>query len=119
MKYFAELDQNNTVLRIIVIDSAEEAKAMFGGNWVETFMNRPDKNYAGFGDIYVPTLENFMHPRKYENTILDTKTLRWRIATENRESSELPDFIQEPTTIITRTGKVFVWDKTDRKWNDA
>ena len=56
MAHFAEIDQNNTVLRVIVVDDSFEANgsewcaSTFGGTWVKTSYNgRIRKNFAGIG----------------------------------------------------------------------
>lgn len=68
MAHFAEIDENNIVLRVIVVDNekcldengeeSEEIGAFFchqllGGRWVQTsYSGRVRGKYAGVGDFY-------------------------------------------------------------------
>ena len=70
MAHFAELDENNKVLRVIVVDNSvlmdehgeeDEAKgilfchSLFGGRWLQTSYNEKFRGkYASEGDIYDP-----------------------------------------------------------------
>jgi len=76
MAYFAQL-VDDTVTEVIVVnddivDGAQFAHDLLGGLWVETFINDPDKNYAGVGYIYDPITENFISPQPYPSWTLDT-----------------------------------------------
>ena len=51
-RYFAEVDKNNVVKRVVVADSIDICSGLFGGKWIETFIDAPDKNYAGKGNSY-------------------------------------------------------------------
>ena len=75
MAHFAELDENNVVLRVIVINNAELLDAngaeqealgqafctnLLGGNWKQTSYNgNIRKNFAGVGFTYNPVLDEF------------------------------------------------------------
>ena len=89
--HFAELDENNTVLRVIVIDNSimldsnnieveamgiDYCKSLFGENtrWIQTSyhtahgvhgLNKTPlrKNYAGIGFIYDPARDAFYAPK--------------------------------------------------------
>ena len=59
MAHFAEIDENNIVLRVCVVDDAHEAdgeswcNALLGGSWKQTSYNATiRKNYAGIGYTY-------------------------------------------------------------------
>lgn len=63
-QYFAQLDDNNEVLAVHVV-SAEymaENPERYPGVWAETFIDRPDKTYAGIGYIYNNQTEDFTPP---------------------------------------------------------
>ena len=76
MSHFAELDENNVVLRVIVVNNTELLDAngveqevlgqafctnLFGGNWKQTSYNgNIRKRYAGVGFTYDPTLDEFV-----------------------------------------------------------
>lgn len=92
MAHFAELDENNIVLRVIVINNEEliidgnesEEKGiqfcvnLFGGNWKQTSYNNSfRKNYAGIGYVYDPDRDAFIGPKINDSWILDEATCRW------------------------------------------
>jgi hypothetical protein len=67
MAHFAEIDQNNIVLRVIVVSDEHEnngetwCAATFGGTWKQTsYTNKIRKNYAGIGYTYNDTLDAFI-----------------------------------------------------------
>lgn len=67
MAHFAELDENNKVLRVIVVDDAYEANGEqwchdnLGGTWKQTSYNaRIRGKYAGIGDTYDPVQDIFI-----------------------------------------------------------
>ena len=78
MAHFAELDENNVVLRVIVVNNTELLDAdgaeqealgqafctnLLGGNWKQTSYNgNMRKNFAGQGFIYDPVLDEFSPP---------------------------------------------------------
>lgn len=107
MAYFAELDQNNTVLRVIAVgnwvtidengNEHEEwgqafCRKLFGQNtiWKQTSYNtiagqhinggKPfRKNYAGIGYIYDPQRDAFISPKpEGEGWYLDEDKCIWR-----------------------------------------
>ena len=81
--YWAELDSNNTVVRVLVgkDDSVKSGKWMvdtFGGYWLETFLNGENRgNYAGIGYTYLEAEDIFMPPKPYESWLLDVETASW------------------------------------------
>lgn len=78
MAHFAELDENNIVLRVIVVANKDTSDAngvekehigqahcekLFGGRWVQTsYNNKFRKAFAGKGMAYVPEHEVFVAP---------------------------------------------------------
>ena len=94
MAHFAELDENNIVLRVVVIDNKDTADAsgvekehigaafcerLFGGTWKQTSYNSNfRKNYAGIGFTYLPPpINGFAPPRPYQSWNLDPDTCQW------------------------------------------
>jgi hypothetical protein len=95
MAHFAELDVNNTVLRVIVIsdndildstgNESELAgityiESVFGKDmrWVQTSYNNNFRmRYAGIGYTYDVAKDAFIPPQPYSKWILDDKTLDW------------------------------------------
>ena len=39
VNYFAEIDNENIVQKVIVVESAELATQLLGGTWVQTYMS--------------------------------------------------------------------------------
>lgn len=61
MAHFAEIDSNNKVLRVLVVDNAQELRGQeflavdckLGGTWVQTSYNATfGGKFAGAGDTY-------------------------------------------------------------------
>lgn len=95
MAHFAEIDENNIVIRVIVVsdkDTADESgvenesigiafcKSLFGENtkWVQTsYNNKIRGKYAGIGDTYDAAKDLFISPEPVivENVETDTETL--------------------------------------------
>jgi hypothetical protein len=96
MAYFAEIDNNNIVVRVLAVDnSLEERGADFlsndlglGGTWVQTSYNaRIRKNYAGQGFFYDKDLDAFIPPKIncHSEETLDETTCRWVCINEEHE----------------------------------
>lgn len=85
MSHFAELDENNLVLRVLVGDpelSDEDALQFivenFGGRWLQTSYNgRIRKNYAGVGWQYDEVRDAFIPPQPFESWVLNEETCHW------------------------------------------
>ena len=88
MAHFAELDEDNKVLRVIVVNNEditvdgvesetkgiEFCKKLFGQdtNWLQTSYNgNTRKKYAGVGDTYDELKDVFISPQPYESWSLD------------------------------------------------
>ena len=78
MGYFAEIDENNLVLRVITCDSLELCTKLFEGTWVETFVDVPNKPLAGIGSFYDENLDAFIPPKPYSKWILNTDLIIWQ-----------------------------------------
>jgi len=66
MNYFAQI-VNNIVTEVIAVnaevtDGAQFCHDLLGGDWVQTYMDNPDKTYAGIGYTYDPATQNFIAP---------------------------------------------------------
>ena len=105
MAHFAELDENNVVLRVVVIDNSEEAdgenfctnlfKTQAPNYWKQTSYNtlggvhynpdthQPDggvafrKNYAGAGYTYDAARDAFIAPKDRASFIFDEDKCEW------------------------------------------
>ena len=82
MSHWAEIDNNNTVLRVLVgNNSGDEGEAFMnslGGTWVKTSYNgNIRKNFAGIGYIYDSSRDAFISPACHETAVLDEETCQW------------------------------------------
>jgi len=96
MAHFAELDENNIVLRVIVVDDAHESdgenwcNSLLGGTWKQTSYNTNRgihllkggtpfrKNYAGIGAVYDSDRDAFMAQAPTEDGwVLNETTCTW------------------------------------------
>jgi len=50
-QYFAQIDETNTVINVHVVTAQfmAENPERYTGTWIETFVNLPNKTYAGVG----------------------------------------------------------------------
>jgi hypothetical protein len=94
MAHFAQLDENNTVIQVIVVHNNELmldgeenetrgivfCKSLFGEEtrWKQTSYNGTfRKNYAGFGYTYDATRDAFIPPKPYNSWTLNETTCQW------------------------------------------
>jgi hypothetical protein len=82
MSHWAEIDNNNTVLRVLVGnnygDEGEAFMNSLGGTWVKTSYNgNIRKNYAGIGYAYDSGRDAFIPPVCHEIAVLDEETCLW------------------------------------------
>lgn len=105
MSHWAEIDENNIVLRVLVGDNSEpdEGEAFMnslGGTWVKTSYNgNIRKNYAGIGFHYDSIRDAFIAPKPYESWLLDEDTCSWQAP------------IAYPTD-----GVLYQWDESITDW---
>lgn len=121
MAHFAELDSNNTVLRVLVV-SNDDIKDQNGQeqeqlgitflqgllgqdtNWIQTSYNNNFRTrYAGIGYSYNETLDAFIAPKPYDSWILNEETADW----------EAP--IPMPTD--TPEGSYYSWNEATLSWD--
>jgi hypothetical protein len=88
MSHFAEIDENNIVIRVLVGDNnaPNEGYNWFvenlGGRWVQTSYNANfRKNFAGIGFTYDSERNAFIAPQPYSSWILNEDTCRWEAPT--------------------------------------
>lgn len=86
MAHFAQIDNNNIVLQVLVIPSFQEHRGQeylandlnLGGIWKQTsYNNRIRKNYAGIGFTYDEVRDAFIPPKPGDNYILNEDTCLW------------------------------------------
>ena len=63
-QYFAQVNANNIVTDVAVVqrEYLEANPDRYPGTWVETFINLPNKTYAGIGFIYDYETKDFFPP---------------------------------------------------------
>ena len=80
MSHFAEIDENNIVLRVIVAEQDFINSGSVGDsfNWVQTSYNSNfRKRFAGPGDTWDPTQNAFIPPKLYPSWTWDAETGDW------------------------------------------
>jgi hypothetical protein len=100
MAQWAEINQNNEVLRVVVTDNndpnGDEGYQWLienlGGTWVQTSYNRSiRKNYAGIGFTYDPNLDAFIPPKPFNSWLLVEQTCQWQAPVPRPEGNYLWD----------------------------
>lgn len=108
MAHFAEIDQNNIVVRVLVVDNEYENigadflanQLNLGGRWIQTSYNANiRKNFAGLGYFYDEQLDAFIPPKPYPSWTLNLETCQW-----------IPP---KPYPDVT---KKFMWDEQNGEW---
>ena len=108
MSHFAEIDKNNTVVRVVVGNNNDPAGdegyqwliTNLGGTWIKTSYNaKIRKNFAGIGFTYNEKLDAFIPPKPFESWVLNEETCLW----------------EAPTPMPT-DGKIYQWVEADLNW---
>ena len=108
MSHWAELDENNVVIRVTVGDNndpnGDEGYQWLidnlGGTWVKTSYNgNIRKNFAGIGYTYDEIRDAFITPKPFESWILNEDTCIW-----------------EAPVSYPNDGNLHVWDETTLTW---
>jgi hypothetical protein len=113
MAHFAKIDDNNTVLEVVVVSNdvatTEQAgidflNSLYPNNnlrWVQTSYNGNfRKNFAGIGSTYDADKDAFIHRQPYPSWVLNETTCRW----------EAP--VAYPTD-----GNSYDWNETNQTWD--
>jgi len=90
MAHFAEIDENNIVLRVLVVDDLHEDRGQdylsndlgLGGNWIQTSYNGSfRKQFAGINYYYDELNNVFISPKPEGDWILNENFdwIRWPI----------------------------------------
>jgi hypothetical protein len=86
MSHWAEIDNNNKVIRVLVGDNNDPTGDEgyqwlidnLGGTWIQTSYNgNIRKNYAGVGYIYDSERDAFIAPEPIDAIGFDEDTCRW------------------------------------------
>lgn len=118
MAHFARLDENNTVVEVIVVHNNElldengveqEEKGkqfcteLLGGNWIQTSYNATfRKNYAGIGFTYDQVKDAFIPPKTFNSWVLDETLYQWI-----------------PPTPYPQDGKIYRWNEETVSWVES
>lgn len=119
MAHFAQLNENNVVVQVIVVDNADIidkngneseqlgidfCKTLLGSetNWIQTSYNASfRKNYAGIGMLYDATRNAFLHAQPYASWTLNETTCRW-----------------EAPVAMPTDHPFYDWDENSQQWVD-
>jgi hypothetical protein len=116
MAHFAEIDNNNRVIRVIVVNNSvlldangQESEALGqafcntllgGGPWIQTSYNGSfRKNYAGTNYTYDAQLDAFVPPRPWPSWQLDQQNCQW-----------------QPPVPYPTDGFDYHWDEVNTTW---
>ena len=111
MAHFAELDENNVVVRVVVVadeyedDGENWCNTFFsGGTWKQTsYNNNIRKQFAGIGDTYDAAKDKFISPQPYASWSLDSN-----------------DDWQPPAANPYKDGgSYFVWNEINTTWEEV
>ena len=104
MAHFAEINENNIVLRVLVVHDSEEhiwPVAPFTGTWIQTSYNgNIRKQFAGIGFTYDPVADVFVAPQPFPSWSLDANH-DW-----------------QPPTPTPNDGKPYRWDEATLTWKE-
>lgn len=118
MAHYAEINENNEVIRVLVVSNdvvmdGQEYLANvcgLGGTWIQTSYNTYAgihtkngtplrKNFAGIGMIYDPIKDAFYDKQPFPSWSLDEFSCHWQV----------------PTPMPT-DGKMYNWDEPTLSW---
>ena len=112
MAHFAQIDENNIVINVLVIEQDMVDTGLFGepSKWIQTSYNTYGgvhalggtpfrKNYAGIGYTYDISRDAFIPPKPFASWVLNEDTCLW----------EAP--VPMPTD-----GKMYRWDEATVSW---
>ena len=110
MAHFAEIDLDNTVIRVLVVPDEVESNGQdylsneigLGGTWIQTSYNsRIKKNFAGIGYSYDITRDAFIAPKPYISWVLNEDSCQW-----------------EAPVAMPTDDKVYVWNEETTSWDE-
>jgi len=105
MAYYAKLENNIVQTVIVVFDDIDNAAAWcterFGGEWVQTFDDDPNKTYANIGYTYDADLNIFIAPQPYPSWTLDSNH-DWQPPT--------------PIPLDFSVDKPYSWNEAELEW---
>jgi len=108
MAHFAQIDENNVVLQVLVVPNEQELRGQdflaidlgLGGTWIQTSYNGRIRNvYAGIGYTYNEALNIFISPKPFPSWILNAE-----------------GYWEAPIPAPNVPGKVASWDEATQQW---
>ena len=98
MSHYAELDNDNKVIRVLVgnpelsdDEGLTEITQLLGGKWIQTSYNAKIRgNYAGIGYSYLENDDLFMPPKCHAEAVLNTSSAKWD-CTNEEHNVQFPD----------------------------
>lgn len=118
MAHFAEINDNNVVVRVLVVDDLHEADGHnflsntlgLGGTWLKTSYNTTAgthkengtpfrKNFAAAGYTYDSSRDAFIPPKPFPSWVLNEDTCTW-----------------DAPVAIPDTEKRYTWDEDTTSW---
>ena len=109
MAHFAQINDANIVLQVLVTDNDYPNEGYdwlvetLGGRWVQTSYNaRIRKNFAGIGFYYDEARDAFIAPKPYESWELDEDTCQWVAPTP-----------------YPADGKLYTWNEDLLDWTEV
>lgn len=106
MAHFAQIDENNVVVNVVVVPDEQEHRGQdfladdlkLGGTWIQTsYNNNIRKQYAMIGGTYDPVADEFVAAQPHYGWVLD----------ENND--------WQPPVPYPDDGNLYYWDP-DRQW---
>ena len=91
MSHWAEVDENNLVIRVLVGDNNEPDEGesfmqSLGGTWIKTSFNGTiRKNFAGIGYVYDADRDAFIAPKPDNAITFDEETCRWIVPVDEAQ----------------------------------
>lgn len=125
MAHFAQLDENNIVIRVTVVSDSDTCdsqgveceeigigicKKRYGSStrWVQTSYNDNFRvRYAGIGSKYDENLNAFVLPKPYDSWVFNESTADWEPPVGPR-----PELTQEELD----ARKLYYWDEENQQW---
>lgn len=117
MAHFAEIDENNIVVRVLVTDNDMPKEGLtwlqkrLGGTWIKTSYNTFGgthlqggtplrKNFAAIGFTYDSDRDAFIPPKPFDSWALNEETCLWEPPTPKPEG-------------------VWFWDEANLAWSET
>ena len=116
MAHFAEIDENNIVLRILVVPDSEEVRGQeflandlgLGGTWIQTSRTgRIRKRFAEVGGTYNKDLDIFVPIKPYPSWTFDSELSEW--------TCPIPK-PTEPFDLTQPENCDYRWNEQDQEW---